>query len=239
MAEENAKKKGAVWKPLAIVFMILTIVLLAALAGVVILMPKGATDSGGSPLITVGSSNLELCLSMKENTSDLQTSLTVDGMQGQDATTFAFIPSDITQGIGNKSDTKNRTYFAFSFYLINRSERDVSYEMTVNVSENSSQALLNAVRVMVIEGEKSTSEGDIYARPEASDEARNHLAEKTEYTTQPFVSNTVVCKRQSSGLEKDGKIKQTLVVWIEGNDMDCNDSILATSLTMDLSITAY
>ena len=245
--QKQEKRKGSVWKPIAIIFIIFTIILLAGFAGVLLFLPQGILAGGkpvtppddGNPLVVVGSGDAKIFLTSQEDytdDNDLQTVLTIRGMDGQCPTTLGSIKSDITRGLGDKSDRTGKSYLAFSFYIVNRSERVVSYEMTVNVLEATGN-VLGAVRVMLIEGDAPLSAGTVYAHPEKTQEATDRLAEKTGYTTTSFESDSVICKKQSSGLET--RVKQTIIVWLEGWDDDCNNDILNCSLKLNMEITAF
>ena len=108
--------------------------------------------------------------------------------------------------------------------------------MCVNI-ERSTGTILNALRVLVVEGDKKITQGDIYAKPETTDEGRKVLEDHTDYETQPFESDKMVCKRSVSNFAQNTKVKHTLLVWIEGWDIDCNETMLASSVRMNISIT--
>ncbi len=188
------------------------------------------------PIVEV--KNVDLYISMQENAADEDWTdrIRFEGLSELNATTLADIPADLTQGIGDKSDRTGRKYFAFSYYLYNHSERAISYEMCVNI-ERSTGTILNALRVLVVEGDKKITQGDIYAKPETTDEGRKVLEDHTDYETQPFESDKMVCKRSVSNFAQNTKVKHTLLVWIEGWDIDCNETMLASSVRMNISIT--
>ncbi len=226
--ERQTKKKGVVWYSLVIATIVTSFLLLGVFAGC-------RKPSEEPPDVTV-EGNVQLYISMKEDDPDPSDRIWVEGMSEQVPTTLAEIPANLTQGLGDKTDRAGRTYFAFSYYLMNLSEFAISYEMCVNIEESKGN-ILDALRVMVIEGDKNVSEGEVYAKPETTFEGRDLLTENTNYTTKAFVSDSMVCKRNASNFGKGTKIKQTLLVWIEGWDIDCNDSILASSVKLSVSIT--
>lgn len=234
MAQKQGQKKHtrSVFLPLILLFLIL-----ALLAGAVGCRKREEPNEPVKPPVVLNTVRLWACMTESDNEEDLQTTLSVDGMRGMQATTLADIKSDITHGVGDKSDRANGAYFAFSFYLFNKSDCDVSYEMSVNVV-SSTGTVLDAVRVMVIENDKSLAQGDVYAKAESTEEGRNILKEKTSYSTQSFVSDRVICTRKASGFKKDTKVKQTFLVWLEGWDVDCNNGILSQSFSMNISVEA-
>lgn len=232
-----AKKQGqekhvsSVWKPIAL------LILICALFTSAVACRGTPSEEPPDPPITVDTVELFLSMDDPDEEEKWKTTLTVAGMDGLKDTTFANINSNLTQGVGDKSDRINKTYFAFSFYLINGSTCSVSYEMKVNVAR-STGTILDAVRVLLVEGDKPITQGDIYAKAESTQEGRDALAEHTDYQTKTFESDSVVCTRRVDGFAQNAKVKHTLVVWLEGWDVDCTDAILSHSFAMDIGISA-
>lgn len=225
--KQQANKKGVVWYALVIATIVTSFLSLGLFAA----CRKPVDDP---PIKVEG--NVQLYISMKEDDPDPSNHIWVDNMSEQVPTTLADIPADLTQGLGDKSDRTGRTYFAFSYYLMNLSDYAISYETCVNIEE-AKGTILDSLRVMVIEGDKSLQDGDVYAKPETTFEGRDVLKEHTDYTTQPFVSDSLVCRRNASNFAQGTKIKQTVLVWIEGWDIDCNETILASSVKMSVTVT--
>lgn len=105
-------------------------------------------------------------------------------------------------------------YIAYTFYLQNAGELEVSYEYEVTIS-NVTKGLDEAVRFrLYIDGEyvnyaKTRSDGN---GPE-------------EGTTE-FYSLGIVAKDRIDGLAPKEKTKFTVVIWLEGNDYDCVDRVI-------------
>lgn len=95
----------------------------------------------GNFIINVSNDGAHIAATMKEDLSDLSSRLSVSGLEGQGATTYEDIPRSIARGIGNKSDTVYQTYMAFSFYLVNKTERSVDYDMSLNVVDSVGRAI--------------------------------------------------------------------------------------------------
>jgi hypothetical protein len=56
---------------------------------------------------------------------------------------------------------------------------------------------------------------------------------------EPFVSNNIACSRQYSDLAKNGIVRYTVVMWLEGNDPDCiGQEPQGSSVTFSMHFTA-
>lgn len=190
----------------------------------------------GNFIINVSNDGAHIAATMKEDLSDLSSRLSVSGLEGQGATTYEDIPRSIARGIGNKSDTVYQTYMAFSFYLVNKTERSVDYDMSLNVVDSVGRAI-DIMRVMINEGDAEG--GDIYANPEASEEGENWLKQHTSYETIAFISEKQLMAKRVTDFQPEDKVKYTIVIWVEGWDMDCTDERLQDRIKMKLDFYAY
>ncbi len=181
-------------------------------------------------------SNIGLSLSKTENLSDATARLVVKGIKEQIPATYTDIPSDITQGVGTKNDEKYSMYMAFSFYLINESDISIDYTMKINITKVT-RHVDSAIRVLVIEN--NAQGGDIYAKAEVSEENYAVLAENTSYTTQPFVSDTLVMKKTVSNFSEGAHTKYTVVIWLEGWDAECTNSLIGGTIKMSMTFTGF
>jgi len=181
--------------------------------------------------------NISACITENPE-KDGTTRFSVPGVKGQNPTTFTDIPKNISEGIGIKNDTEKGRYLAFSFYLLNRSDRAVDYDMTVEITD-SVGTTANALRVMIVEGDKEISEGEIFAKPEADDAGRAELKAHTDYQTIDFVSDKIVLKKTVQAFPVNETVKYTVVFWLEGWDKDCNNDILGDRMKMRMDIEAY
>lgn len=188
----------------------------------------------GNFIVSVNDRENVLFLSENEDRSNMTNRLTVAGLNEQTDTTYLYLPSDISAGVGSKNDEHAKSYIAFGFYLINNSaEHAIDYEMTLDIHEVT-KGIDNALRIMILENENTKNNGPIYAKPESSPENEAQLKANTDYETLPFVSNTVVFSTRNM-LTSKNYIKYTMVIWLEGHDADCNDSIAQGSIKMSLN----
>lgn len=167
------------------------------------------------------------------------------------------LPDDIAQheGVHSVYRKKNQlSFFSFSFYLKNASDRAVDIDMKLNVDEvvvadkDGAHHVDGAVRVMLIEGKPLLSDKTytVYKKPEATPEEETDPEGlgRVEYgNVVPFVSNSCVFDRSGLTGYKTvgaGKIMRfTIVIWLEGWDPDCIDEVRYDSLKMSMDFTGY
>ena len=105
-------------------------------------------------------------------------------------------------------------YIAYTFYLQNVGQEELSYEYELSISKVS-KGIDEAVHVrLYINGEwenfaKTRSDGT-----------------GPEYNSTEFYSLGVVTKGRVDGFQVGEKTKYTVVIWLEGNDPDCLDRII-------------
>jgi hypothetical protein len=168
------------------------------------------------------------------------------------------IPNDIalrngvTQGIDADSSI---TYTAFSFYVINYSGFPIDVELSMNLdslnyNNTSSYHVDDALRIMVIEGEHYLTEETytIYAKPEknAEDEAALSADEDLYgkyYTTTDWYSDEIIFKRTNQNgivnLADGDYVKFTIVMWLEGRDVACSNSIYGEMAKLSMDFVGY
>lgn len=218
---------------------------------VLLLLFAGFTFYGnkvGNFIINVNDQGAKLSLSQLEDLSDATSRLTVAGVESQTNATLSHIPSDISLGLGDKSKKETVTtedgktevsrFMAFSFYLLNYTEFDVNYTMTLKVFDLVGDPL-SCLRVMVIEGDSPIEQGIIYAQPEATEEKQQLLEQRQKYTTRDFSSDTVLIDEEVRDFRTYTKVKYTFVFWVEGWDESCVNERINDRLKMELEFTGY
>ena len=167
------------------------------------------------------------------------------------------LPNNIAKHDGEHSiyETRGRySFYSFSFWLVNNSDRAVDVDMRINIdsvtigSNKTDAHIDDAVRVMVIEGEPLLSDGNyiIYKKPEKNAENEKQLNDNIEYGTQntvPFVSDICVMNREGDlgykNLTVGDTLRFTIVIWLEGHDVECIDPIIGESLKMSIDFTGH
>lgn len=167
------------------------------------------------------------------------------------------IPDDIAMHEGVHtvfSKEEVVSFFSFSFYLVNNSDRVVTVSMTVDIdqivtgSNREDYHIDDAVRFMVIDGKHLLSENAatvVYKKPEISAEEEEKLKDNIEYNdyaVMDFVSGRRILERDGEYTLNpvsvtDGSNVQrfTVVIWLEGWDRECIDAIRPESLKMSMN----
>lgn len=113
-------------------------------------------------------------------------------------------------------------YIAYTFYLQNAGEVEISYDYQVNVS-NVTQGLDEAIRLrLYVNGNPTT-----YAKTRSDGGG-------AEPGTVEFYSANVMAKGRVDGFLPEAITKFTVVIWIEGNDPDCIDWLIGGQLKVDM-----
>lgn len=157
---------------------------------------------------------------------------------------LSWIPENIEDGLGDKSDRNRSWYFAFSFLL--RNESNVSVDISLEINANKvKQNVDSAIRLALyrnVLGSNEPSERKIFAKPQENgenigapeitmDNNGNIL-----YETEPFLSPTKICSLRYEKLKIGEVNKFTVLIWIEGYDPECKDELKGGTMSMDMSI---
>ncbi len=145
----------------------------------------------------------------------------------------AKIVEDITN-ISDKEIDKNvdmingthngENYIAYTFYVVNAGENEVSYEYQITLS-NVTNSIDEAIRIrLYVDGTPTT-----YAKT-ASD------GSGAEPKTKEFYSETVAANGRIDSFAPNAVTKFTMVVWIEGTDPDCLDYIIGGEINIDMTM---
>lgn len=143
------------------------------------------------------------------------------------------------------------TFLSFSFFLKNNSERAVDVDMYMNIDgltyaagNDSDSHVDDAIKIMFIEGTPLLSDETytIYSKVESS--AANEKWLYDDITWEDKIvnfgvdDNDYIFKREGElGYKsmKPGEVKKfTFVIWLEGEDYDCNDNILGERMKMSI-----
>lgn len=214
-------------KKISGLMIVMTGILLVALAGLSVY-----GNNVGDLVITVDSLTVR-ALALSETgqfgEDDATTLLAVSGIKDVRDSTYSYIPEDIREGDGLKSDNENNMWFAYSFYLKNMSNVSVGYSGIFKF-EQRTKGVDGAVRIMVLVDDEPPV---IFARPKADGTPEQLNANggtiKKGYRTTPFTEDEVVIYENPAtpvGLIQ----KFTIVIWLEGWDPECVDAIVGGRL---------
>lgn len=182
-------------------------------------------------------------LTLSENGDFLNNShddLRAKGLNDTTDSTYGYVPADIDEGYGSKNDDVGKRYMAYSFYLKNVSALSVNYIMSIRIVDTT-RGVDDAIRVMVISESENQKTTSIYAKPRPDGKPEEHLNPTLEgvipYTTKPFRSPSQVCQEINYSVVPDRETKYTIVMWLEGEDAECVDSIKGGTIKLEMKFT--
>lgn len=148
--------------------------------------------------------------------------LEASSLDFMDNISINWIPSNIDDEMDGSHNGDN--YIAYTFYVANNGEETVDYWYSI-VIDDVIKNVDEAVRVMIfLNGEKS-----VYAKI-------NSYTGKEEEGTVAFFSDKEAVIEERSGFSPGDVDKFTVVIWLEGDDPDCVDSILGGEIKMHMEI---
>lgn len=142
----------------------------------------------------------------------------------QDATniTMEDLPDDLDEIDG---DHNGKNYMAYTYYVRNAGKEDVGYNATITL-DSCAKGAEEAVRVAVWKNGKRT----VYAEPAADG--------KEEEGCETFYDHNTVCNYIEKEFLVGNVDKYTIVIWMEGEDPECVDSIVGGSVQFSMNIDA-
>ena len=117
-----------------------------------------------------------------------------------------------------------RDYIAYTFYVQNAGEVDVSYDYEVRMS-GITNGLDEAIRLrLYVDGKETT-----YAKTRSDGGG-------AEPGTEEFYSATIMARGRVDSFAPNSTTKYTVVIWIEGNDPDCIDWVIGGKMKVMMDI---
>lgn len=148
--------------------------------------------------------------------------LEASSLDFMDNISINWIPTNIDDEMDGSHNGDN--YIAYTFYVANNGKEIVDYWYSI-VIDDVIKNVDEAVRVMIfLNGEKS-----VYAKI-------NSYTGKEEDGTVAFFSDKEAVIEERSGFSPGDVDKFTVVIWLEGDDPDCVDSILGGEIKMHMEI---
>ena len=130
------------------------------------------------------------------------------------------VPSDL-DNINGEHNGKN--YVAYTFYMKNAGVHVIDVEYMLYIA-NMTQEIEKAVRVR------------LYINGEYTDYARTRTdGLGPEPGTTEFLTETIIVRGQLSDYKPEDVTKFTVVIWLEGDDPDCVDSIIGGQFKVDMN----
>lgn len=135
------------------------------------------------------------------------------------------LPKNIDQVDGEHNGDH---YLAYTFYCknIGTGKTALHYEVTFN---NVTNHIDECIRVRVyVNGEKTD-----YAKTRSDGGGKeSHLCDES------FAGKYTVCAKTIDDVALDEYVRFTVVIWVEGDDPDCNDSVVHGKIKFDMQIEA-
>lgn len=142
----------------------------------------------------------------------------------EDATNISIddLPEDIDDLDGNHN---GKNYMAYTYYVRNAGKEDLGYKASITL-DSCAKGAEKAVRVAVWKN----GERVVYAAPAADGGEENGCKN--------FKSDDVVCTYTEKKFLVGNVDRYTIVIWMEGDDPECVDSIIGGSVEFSMKIDA-
>ncbi len=140
----------------------------------------------------------------------------------QDATNMSIddLPDNIDEIDGNHN---GKNYMAYTYYVRNAGKEDLGYIAQITL-DSCAKGAEEAVRVAVWHN----GERIVYAEPSADGTPEDGCTN--------FESDTVVCTYEEPDFLVGNVDRYTIVIWMEGDDPECVDSIIGGSVEFSMDI---
>ena len=136
-----------------------------------------------------------------------------------DNISYRWLPDDLYLYEGSNN---GENYLAYSFYIENTGDRIADYWSEIVVSDVIKN-VDEAVRIRVYKDDEYVT----YAKAKANGTPENN--------TVAFESEEIVAMDHVENFSPGDKIKYTIVLWIEGSDLECTDNILGGEFKVQMN----
>lgn len=150
--------------------------------------------------------------------------LFAEDIEYMDNISINWIPDNIDSEAEGSHNGDN--YIAYTFFLENQGEEDVSYWYTIYI-DDVIKNVDEAIRIMVYRNGEKT----VYAKINAD-------TNEPEKDTKAFYSNEIAAVEKVENFKANAVDKFTIVVFLEGDDPDCINKILGGEIKLHMEITA-
>ena len=201
----------------------LSLLLLLLFLIVIYIILQVIYDNGRFTVSLDSNKTLESGIAIYESLDDPQGKrrLSATELDFIDNISIKWLPEDLTEHEGSHNGDN---YIAYSFYIENQGEEILNYwyefemrDVIKNVDE--------AIRIMVIRNEETK----IYAKV-------NPLDGQPEDGTVPFKEDEIIILEQRQNFQPKDIDKFTIVIWLEGDDPECVDSLIGGELKLQMNI---
>lgn len=155
---------------------------------------------------------------------------------------YLSLPNDLNDVNGSHN---GENYLAYTFYVKNTGEKPCGYRYSLVVTK-STLGIDAAARVRLyynpdyyrVNTGEYTHLGDYvdYAKPKTGGNGAPEIDEPDKRVMTNFLSADVVVEGAEENFEPGDIAKMTIVIWLEGEDPDCNDDILGGQFKVDMVV---
>lgn len=211
----NKRRKISKLVRISLLFLLLLLIIMYIILGIVY-------SEGKFTVILDKNMGLEKNVAIYESLDDPtgKRKLGAKELEFMDNISIKWLPKNITKGEGSHNGDN---YIAYSFYVENQGKEIVNYWYEVNVLDVVKN-VDEAIRIIIYENDDRV----VYAKKSKDGEI--------EKGTTPFKEgDTIILKKRADFNPKDLD-KITVVVFLEGDDPECVDSILGGEMKMEMHI---
>lgn len=136
-----------------------------------------------------------------------------------DNISYKWLPDDLNQYEGSHN---GKNYLAYSFYIENIGDMQTDYWSEIIVSDVIKN-VDEAVRIRIYKDDSYVTYAK--AKPDGTPEK----------DTIAFVSDELVAQDHVENFKPGDRIKYTIVLWLEGSDLECTDNILGGEFKVQMN----
>jgi hypothetical protein len=148
--------------------------------------------------------------------------LSADTIDYMDNISINWLPDNLDTEATGAHNGDN--YIAYTFYVVNAGEESVHYWYEIDI-DDTIKNVDEAIRIMIYRNGEPT----VYAK-------KNRATKENEPGTEAFVSNNIAVLEQRKKMKPGKKDRFTIVIWIEGDDPECNNALLGGEIKMHMDI---
>ena len=149
--------------------------------------------------------------------------LSAETIDYMDNISIKWLPDNLDKEADGAHNGNN--YIAYSFYIVNNGKETVNYWYELDI-DDTIRNVDEAIRIMLYLNGKPT----VYAK-------KSKIDGKEEEGTKKFYSENIAILEQRKKLAPKKKDRMTIVVWIEGDDPECQNDLLGGEIKMHMDIT--
>lgn len=170
--------------------------------------------------------NLDYGLSLCERADFANPTARLDCRTSKEITNIDGKVLDVAELGSIDGEANGENYICYTFYCRNTGKETIDYAFSMNIV-NMTLDIESAVRIRYITSlNGAKAESVDYAKAYGVDENLNPIPEDYPRMTTPFKEERMICYNVQNGFKPGDTMKQTVAIWLEGNDRDCVDKII-------------